>query len=417
MSSVKKEVALIGAGKIGKGYIADLFNDAGYKVIFLCHSLRQAKAMREQGYYTMFKFIEGQDTPIEYRIEGYEAYSTAAEYEESVAVLARVNYATVHLYPNAFKDVGNMIGDAIKKRVADGVEETLDVMLCLNFNDADEIIMGHIKEVLETPQQFAYLEKYFGMGMALTFRWGANPRPYMLEQDPLCSCVAESPDLPVDKDAFKGPIPEGVALRPLSKMRDRMAYKLWGGNCGGAIVANLAMQRGYTYTYEGSQELDIYRASELGLRESHFGFDQVYDLTQEEKDENHRGRNTGKDNPKRRQEQAKRVDEVTRVGADPARKLARKDRLVGPAIACIKNGKVPFFLAKAAAAGFYFVNPEDASACEIQAYLKENGIEKAIVKYCQLDMEDPHEQLLYQLILAHYYDMSDLEPEDISYMK
>jgi len=39
MSSVKKEVALIGAGKIGKGYIADLFKEAGYKVIVLCYSL------------------------------------------------------------------------------------------------------------------------------------------------------------------------------------------------------------------------------------------------------------------------------------------------------------------------------------------------------------------------------------------
>ena len=74
-------------------------------------------------------------------------------------------------------------------------------------------------ERLETPQEIDYFEQKVGLGMALTFRWGANPREYMLEKDPLCSCVAESPDLPVDALAFKGPIPEGVALRPLTKMQ------------------------------------------------------------------------------------------------------------------------------------------------------------------------------------------------------
>ena len=31
----KKQIALIGAGKWGKGYVADLFGKAGYEVIFL----------------------------------------------------------------------------------------------------------------------------------------------------------------------------------------------------------------------------------------------------------------------------------------------------------------------------------------------------------------------------------------------
>lgn len=67
---MKKEVAIIGAGKIGKGYVADLFNDAGYRIIFLCHSLKQAKALRDQGFYTVYKYLGSEKEPIEYRIEG-----------------------------------------------------------------------------------------------------------------------------------------------------------------------------------------------------------------------------------------------------------------------------------------------------------------------------------------------------------
>ena len=214
---------------------------------------------------------------------------------------------------------------------------------------------------------------------------------------------------------LKGRFPKEWRCVRSPKCRERLAYKLWGGNVNGAIVANLSMQKGYQYTYQGIKDDHIYLAAELGTREAHFGYDRVYHLTPEEKEENISGRHFGKGGRRSRDQQAVRVDEVTRVGADPARKLARKDRLIGPAIACIKAGKVPFFLTKAAAAGFYFINPKDASACEIQRYIEENGIHAAIVKFCELDMDDPDENLLCQLILAHYAEMSKADPVEMTY--
>lgn len=60
---------------------------------------------------------------------------------------------------------------------------------------------------------------------------------------------------------------------------------------------------------------------------------------------------------------------------------------------CAGEGAV--FLARGAAMGFYFSNPEDQAACEVQAYVKTNGIEAAIIKYCQLDLSVREENLLY----------------------
>ena len=51
---MKKEAVLIGAGKIGRGYMANIFNRAGYKMIFLDYSDVLVDTMRKQGYYTMF---------------------------------------------------------------------------------------------------------------------------------------------------------------------------------------------------------------------------------------------------------------------------------------------------------------------------------------------------------------------------
>ena len=64
---------------------------------------------------------------------------------------------------------------------------------------------------------------------------------------------------------------------------------------------------------------------------------------------------------------------------------------------------------------FYFQNPKDAAAVEIQNYLSENGIEKAIEKYCQLDRSKKEEELLFQLILAQYFEENDADPFDMPY--
>ena len=115
-----------------------------------------------------------------------------------------------------------------------------------------------------------------------------------------------------------------------------------------------------------------------------------------------------------RKNQRQAVDWLDRIGADPKRKLARGDRILGPAISCMKHGMVPFFLAKAAAAGFLFYNPEDVSAGEIQEYLKENGIEKAVEKYCELDTEVQEERMLRDLIVDQYHDLRpEIDSEDL----
>lgn len=411
---MKKEVAIIGAGKIGKGYVADLFNDAGYRIVFLCHSLRQAKALRDQGYYTVYKYLGSEKEPIEYRIEGFDAFSTAEEFEDSVDALSKVNYATIQVYPDALPDIAKLLAETARKKYREGDTETLDIIVCMNFIGSEKLLKKYVSEIL-SPEEMEYFNRYFGMGMALTFRLGARPLPYMTENDPLCSCVAESPDLPVDRDAFKGEIPEGVALRPLSKMDERIVYKLWCGNVNHACMAYLGKTKGYTYISEANEDDEVYFSARRAWKEAEFGFDQIYTLTDDEKAETFGSMRRGKNNSHHsRKNQRQAVDWLDRIGADPKRKLARGDRIVGPAISCMKHGMVPFFLAKAAAAGFLFYNPEDVSAGEVQEYLKENGIEKAVEKYCELDTEVQEERMLRDLIVDQYHDLRpEIDSEDL----
>ena len=94
-------------------------------------------------------------------------------------------------------------------------------------------------------------------------------------------------------------------------------------------------------------------------------------------------------------------DEVVRVGRSPIRKLGRKDRLIGPAVLAQEYGLANDHLAKAIAAGYLFDYAEDEQAAEIQAFIKNNGIEKAIEKYSELAPDNP----LFNKIIYNYNKM------------
>ena len=96
-----KQVVLIGAGKIGRGYMADLFSRAGYALTFLEYSPELVEKLNEQGSYTVFMLSRQTGEHSKFRIGGYRAFCTQTQYEQCLEALAETNYATVHVYPAA----------------------------------------------------------------------------------------------------------------------------------------------------------------------------------------------------------------------------------------------------------------------------------------------------------------------------
>ena len=52
---------------------------------------------------------------------------------------------------------------------------------------------------------------------------------------------------------------------------------------------------------------------------------------------------------------------------------------------------------------------------EVQQFIRENGVEQAIAKYCGLHEDDAAEKALAQLITGIYYELGDQYPFDIQY--
>ena len=411
---MKKEIVILGAGKIARGYIADLFHDAGYKIVFLCHSLRQASALRNQGQYKLFIKYPGEETPREKIIDNYDAYSTVDERQQCAEVLSHATLASLQVYPAAFQDLSHLIAEAVKLRMARNSEDPLDVIICVNYIDPQILIDSYIREVL-TDEEQRYYEEHVSLVLGLTYRSCSNPLPYMLEADPQCAAAIYSPYLPVDKDAFKGSFPEVSTLYPTNKLRARLAHKIWCMNVGGCVNAFLGYAEGVSDYYESLSHPDITRATMGGKAEGIYGFSKQFDATEEEMELKDCWVFPPDEKKNATKKSGKMYEPYTKVLADPIRKLSRTDRIIGPALACVKAGKTPFYLAKAAAAGFMFDYEGDRGAVEIQDYLKEHGIREAVIKYCELNPEDKDDSLLLSLIVAHYNELKNIAPEEAAY--
>ena len=132
---MQKTYVQIGSGKIGRGYIADLFNEAGYHLVFLDILEPFVKALREQGYYTLFKSSRETGEIRKEIIKGYEAYCTATERKISVEKIEAADAVSVNVYPNAVADISELISEVIKLRLSKDKEKPLDIMVGVNFLD------------------------------------------------------------------------------------------------------------------------------------------------------------------------------------------------------------------------------------------------------------------------------------------
>lgn len=407
MRDVKKEVVLIGAGKIGRGYIASVFQKAGYHITFLTRSLEQAQQLRERGSYTVFRESRTDGSRDEYTISNYEAYSTVAEQEECVRALARTNYAVVHLYPNATEAVATLIGRAIAQRVKSGDDRTLDVIFKVNFARPAKKYRQAILECLTTQEERTFLEEKVGLVEALTYGGGYPPQPYMLEQDPLAVSTTDEEYLRVDRDAFKGPYPPDVPVLLFDRMEGRLIHKVWSGNMQHCAMAMYSRHFGYNYMWQGARDPYIISCIERARQEANDGIFSKHNLTQEDVDDK-RGWE-GQEYYRQAQTEDYK-DKISRVAADPIRKLSKDDRLIGPALLCLECGKVPYFLARAAAVALLYWEESDPASMELARSLAEHGIYKTIEHFCGLSDEVQDERVLKQLIAAHYHELLKSDP-------
>lgn len=360
---------MYGAGNIGRGFITQLFSASGYRTTFVDVVDAVVAELNDKGEYPLYVTRDGE----------YERHTVtnvcAVDGKDPQAVacaIAEADIMATAVGVNILKFIAAPIACGVKKRMQLG-KGPLNIIVCENKIDANVYLHDLIAENLNGDER-EYFDANFGFVEASIGRMVPATPAEIKEREPLAVCVEPFNTLPVDRDAFKGEIPEIKNMLPYAPFDLFIERKLYMHNMSHAICAYLGFLCGYTYIWEAANDprirfialgalsqsaaaLSVYHKAEIIPLVEH-----AFDLLT-------------------RYDNKLLGDTIARVGNDTKRKLSPSDRIAG-AYKRAKGCGVPCnFISVGLAAGLLFAPEGDASSAEVSAFARENGVAAALEKY------------------------------------
>lgn len=380
-----------GAGNIGRGFIAQLFHESGYEVVFVEAIPTLVDEINHRKKYTIRIVGDGaQDVEIT------NIRAVHSEKVDQVAQeVARAEIACTAVGVNVLKQVAPALARGIALRSQNPDAPPLNILICENQLDADqmlrEAVRGHLPADLR-----AYVDTQVGFVLCVVSRMVPVMTPDERRADPLAIKVEAYKRLPVDAKAVKGQLPPIVGVEPVENFLGHVERKLFVHNAAHAILGYLGWLRGYTYVHEAMADEQIRSLLDESMQEVVEAMVRKHGFTHEEMQEHladlyHRFEN------------AALGDTIARVARDPERKLRPDDRLVGAARLLLENGLEPKGFCTAIAAALLYDNPDDVSAVALQKRIEQEGVSTVLEKLTGITPNMP----MHQCILSAYAQLKD----------
>ena len=382
MANLQPNVVIWGAGRIGRGFIGDLFSETGSQLVFVDESQALIDQLVQQGSYTVVRAIS-ESNILRDTVQNYRAYhvSQAAEVAQAIS---QTELVAVAVFPKNFEAVAARLAQLIWQRKAVN-SASVNILLCTNLIHAGPIFQGYLYQGLDRDQK-AYFDTSVGVVESLVIRIAPNPPQEEIEKDALVVWTNGYAELPVERRAFKGEPPHQPFFRLVDNMRAEEIRKIYTYNMCHAVLSYHGYQSGAKLLVDCLADPAIKDEAEGALWEVSQALQHEYGFSPSEMDDWIKGvieqtnnRTVG--------------DTVVRSAADPLRKLHKDDRLIGPALLCLKNGITPTHLIKAIGAAFHYLNEDDPASVEMAKILEENGLKKSIHMICGLAEDGTQDDL------------------------
>ena len=378
-----KKAIMYGAGNIGRGFIGKVFSDSGYEVCFLDIMQDVIDEMNRRGEYTVR--IVSNEGETDTTVRPVRAVNSTTE--QAVQEIADCDIMATAVGVNILPRVAPAIARGVIARMEQS-GRPLNIILCENQLEVDVLMRGWLYACFNDEQK-KWADENLGLVEPSIGRMVPPLTPEMRAKDKLLICVEPYCELPVDRDAFKGEIPDLVGLVPYSPFEFYIKRKLFLHNGGHALCAYLGNLKGYEYIWQAIADPEIREAARASmLASAHALIARFGEGVRENVESN-------VDDLLRRFQNRALKDTVARVGADPVRKLRRNDRVVGAALFCLEQGVDPSPIITGIVAALKFDRADDPTAPEIQKALREQGIEYVMQHYMSLQSDEP----LYGMIL------------------
>ena len=363
-----KKFIMYGAGNIGRGFIGPLFSNSGYSVGFVDINEQVISKLNKDKEYPI-NIVTSDDNKEEivknvYGIDGKDIDLVSNE-------IASADVMATAIGVNVLKFIAKPIALGLKKRF-ERKAKPLNIIICENLIGADAYLKGLIKA--ELPEYEKQIDEQVGFVEASIGRM-VPALPEEKKQGNFLRVFVEPYNiLPVDKDAFKGEIPEVANLYPFSPFNLFIQRKLFMHNMSHATCAYLGFLKDYEYIYEAVNDYEIRYCAYRVLMASALAISlenkvDIKVLLEHAENLLYRFQNTALG------------DTIARVGKDTIRKLSENDRLIGALKLCEKHNVSCDILCIGIASAMFFNPSDDERSVELNAFVKENGVRKTLEKY------------------------------------
>ncbi|MDR0406373.1 MAG: mannitol dehydrogenase [Clostridiales bacterium] len=300
-----------GGGNIGRGFLGQILYESGYETVFIDVNQRLIDQLNADRAY-----------PIKIVCNAYQKELViknvrAAHSDGAAAEIAAADIIFTSAGVNVLPKIAPVIKAGLEQRTT-GV----DMIICENLLHADEYLRG----LIQPKENIGLVEASVGRMVPVMTDDMRAGNAAMVWVEPFCT-------LPVDRAAFRNPIPAIRGMLPSAPFAYYIQSKLYLHNMGHAVAAYIGMRKGYEYIWQTMEDAELYQtvknamyavASALCLEH---GKPEAEVLAYA-------------DDLLFRFQNKYLGDTTKRVGRDTKRKLAPEDRLLGALALCQKH-RVP----------------------------------------------------------------------------
>ncbi|GAK57670.1 mannitol-1-phosphate 5-dehydrogenase [Candidatus Vecturithrix granuli] len=359
-----------GAGNIGRGFMGQLFWEAGYTTCFVEYNSALAAKLNERKQYPLRLLDAYSKQHIDLTITQIHALTTE-EVREIAEIFSQADMIATAVGVKNLEQIAPLIAAGVKLRHQEQTSP-VDIYLCENLYEAADMLKKAVRQCLDS-ETAAWAEEHIGFVGTSVARMVPAASGRFGVQDPLFVVADSYHKLAYDGPARRGQEPDIQGMYAVKNFQAEVERKLFTHNLGHAALAYLGYLKGYTYVHEPFDDPELCAIFNGALDETTEALLKRYpdDLDAREHADIRKDVNIRFGNPLI-------MDTVQRVARDPIRKLGPNDRLIGSAKLCQQYGIFPKRIASICGAALRYDYSEDPEAVKLQAMIREIGVAQTL---------------------------------------
>lgn len=362
-----------GAGNIGRGFIGQVFAAAGYTICFIDVNTALVEQLNRDHRYPVTIIEPEGDTDLwvesVYAVHGTDTPAV-------INAIAHADMMATAVGVNVFPKILPLIAEGLRTRWSNQNFTPFNIIICENLLDADAYMRRALHALL-TAEERVHFDALVGLSEASIGRMVPVMTEAMQRGNPLRVCVESYCQLPIDKDAFKGPLPHIPNVHPFSPFEYFIRRKLFVHNMGHALVAYLGAMEGDLFIWQAMHNPVIKLIAQRAMTEAAYALARHFSIPLQEILEHI-------SDLLLRFSNQRLGDTIARVGRDTSRKLASNDRFIATLNLCEAEGITPIYIGIGLAAGLLFENPDDAGTLALRDRVEHEGPKLTLTNHCIL---------------------------------